>query len=550
MKAAPPSGIGRQRPAKQNQSSPALVNFHFVFGDLVPVNSKKCDAGIRQRPFGKRRPSERKLMTGGPFGLAGGKPQRSCTNSSPSSGRRMTGRGVGRPDVVARLQVRRGLRPAHRDAGLAEGRQIVAIGNVVAEIVAHGQTRSRVRAVGGFRREELSRLILLHRSNTYLNESVGRLLSCGGAAKRSRKSGRDAVNIRGDPTCAFVKTAYTLGCLMRPGLSPRGVSPTRRRYCSAPLGATRRDQRPSADCGGCRIRSASGSGACRRSRPAGLDRQLRNPNTGPEFGEFLRRSYRNEAGVRQYRLYVPSGYRGEPAPLVVLLHGCKQSPEDFAAGTRMNAHAERLGWLAAYPEQSSTANGSRCWNWFRPEDQQRGRGEPALVAGITQRGHERLRDRSGAGLYRRTIRGRRSRGCHGVGNASWPGNRRIIRGSLPAPLKTFLRLAAMRHGERRGTGGMMPIVPMIVFHGDRDRTVNPQNAEMILAQAAAGIELDKHVARGQVPGGHAYTLTRYTDRAGRVLLEYWLVHDAGHAWAGGSSDVSTPIPMARMRPAK
>jgi hypothetical protein len=62
-----PSGIGRQRPAKQNQSSPAFVNFHFDFGAFAPVNSKKCEAGMRQRPFGNRRPSERKLMIGAPF---------------------------------------------------------------------------------------------------------------------------------------------------------------------------------------------------------------------------------------------------------------------------------------------------------------------------------------------------------------------------------------------------------------------------------------------------------------------------------------------------
>jgi hypothetical protein len=72
-----PLGIGRHKPAKQNQSSPVLVNFHFDFGGLAPVNSKKCDAGIRQRPFGNRRPSERKLITGAPLGRAGGKPQRS-----------------------------------------------------------------------------------------------------------------------------------------------------------------------------------------------------------------------------------------------------------------------------------------------------------------------------------------------------------------------------------------------------------------------------------------------------------------------------------------
>src|SRR5215831_3446191 len=94
VKASPaPSGIGRHRPAKQNQSSPTFVNFHLDFGDLLPVNSKKCDAGIRQRPFGNRRPSERKLMTGGPFGRAGGKPQRNCTISAPAPRRRKTGAG-------------------------------------------------------------------------------------------------------------------------------------------------------------------------------------------------------------------------------------------------------------------------------------------------------------------------------------------------------------------------------------------------------------------------------------------------------------------------
>src|SRR5436190_4853997 len=92
VKASPPSGIGRHRPAKQNQSSPAFVNFHFVFGDFFSVNSKKCDAGMRHRPTGNRRPSERKLMMGAPFGRAGGKPHRNSANSLvPPSGRRIAG---------------------------------------------------------------------------------------------------------------------------------------------------------------------------------------------------------------------------------------------------------------------------------------------------------------------------------------------------------------------------------------------------------------------------------------------------------------------------
>src|SRR5205814_4291051 len=92
VNASPTWGIGRHSPAKQNQSSPAFVNFHFCFGDLVPVNSKKCDAGIRHRPTGNRLPSERKLMMGAPLGRAGGKPHRNSAKSFvPSSSRLITG---------------------------------------------------------------------------------------------------------------------------------------------------------------------------------------------------------------------------------------------------------------------------------------------------------------------------------------------------------------------------------------------------------------------------------------------------------------------------
>ena len=103
--------------------------------------------------------------------------------------------------------------------------------------------------------------------------------------------------------------------------------------------------------------------------------------------------------------------------------------------------------------------------------------------------------------------------------------------------------AAMHHGGRVGQViGEMPIVPTIIFHGDQDRTVNPQNAELILAQAAAGIELEKRIERNQVAGGHAYTRTRYIDRAGSVLLELWVVHGAAHAWSGGSHNGSYTDP--------
>jgi hypothetical protein len=103
----------------------------------------------------------------------------------------------------------------------------------------------------------------------------------------------------------------------------------------------------------------------------------------PEGGKFIEGTYSDLAGSRAYKLFVPSGYKGQPLPLVVMLHGCTQSPADFAAGTRMNFFAEEQACFVVYPAQRSDANQSKCWNWFRTADQQRGRGEPSLIAGIT-----------------------------------------------------------------------------------------------------------------------------------------------------------------------
>ncbi len=104
----------------------------------------------------------------------------------------------------------------------------------------------------------------------------------------------------------------------------------------------------------------------------------------PEGAKFIEGAYSNPAGSRAYKLFVPSGYQGQPLPLVVMLHGCTQSPDDFAAGTRMNFIAEEQTCFVVYPAQRSDANRSKCWNWFRTADQQRGGGEPSLIAGITR----------------------------------------------------------------------------------------------------------------------------------------------------------------------
>ena len=110
----------------------------------------------------------------------------------------------------------------------------------------------------------------------------------------------------------------------------------------------------------------------------------RAPAPLPEGARFEERTFANEAGSRAYKLYIPSGYTGQPLPLVVMLHGCTQSPDDFAAGTQMNELAEEQMFLVAYPAQAQSANVSKCWNWFNAGDQQRDRGEPSLIAGITR----------------------------------------------------------------------------------------------------------------------------------------------------------------------
>jgi poly(3-hydroxybutyrate) depolymerase len=104
----------------------------------------------------------------------------------------------------------------------------------------------------------------------------------------------------------------------------------------------------------------------------------------PAGTRFIAGTFRSAAGGRTYKLFVPSRSRGQLLPLVVMLHGCTQSADDFAAGTWMNFLAEEQNCFVLYPEQPSGANQSKCWNWFRVSDQQRDGGEPSLIAGITR----------------------------------------------------------------------------------------------------------------------------------------------------------------------
>ena len=263
----------------------------------------------------------------------------------------------------------------------------------------------------------------------------------------------------------------------------------------------------------------------------------------PEGGQFLERSYTNHAGGRPYKLYVPSSYRGQTVPLVVMLHGCTQSPNDFAAGTRMNLIAEEHACLVVYPAQSSEANAAKCWNWFRPSDQQRDQGEPSLIAGITRQVmHDYPVD------PQRVYIGGLSAGAAAAAimGATYPDVYAAIgvHSGLACGAANDIPSAfnAMRQGDSSDSsrsGDMSAVLgdgsaaPTIVFHGDQDTIVHPRNGDHFIAQNRIA-KLQKKVHRGQVPGGHSYTRTIHTDASGRAIFEHWDIHGAGHAWSGGS----------------
>ena len=275
------------------------------------------------------------------------------------------------------------------------------------------------------------------------------------------------------------------------------------------------------------------------------------PISLPDGARFDERVYANHAGSRTYKLYIPSRYGGAPLPLIVMLHGCKQSPDDFAAGTQMNMLAEEKLFLVAYPAQSAAANPSHCWNWFSAADQQRDAGEPSLIAGITR---EVMRDYAidprcvyiaglSAGGAAAAIMGDAYPDLYAaIGVHSG-----LARGAARDMPSAFAAMQgngapAPRHARTGPAGSRPRVVPAIVFHGDKDTTVNPRNADFVVAQSGQGASLRRRVEKGQVAGGLAYSRMLHADASGETVVEQWVIHGAGHAWSGGSPAGSYTLP--------
>jgi poly(hydroxyalkanoate) depolymerase family esterase len=279
----------------------------------------------------------------------------------------------------------------------------------------------------------------------------------------------------------------------------------------------------------------------------------------PRAGRLETHEFTNPAGTRTYKVHVPALKPDAPRAMVVMLHGCTQSADDFAAGTQMNRLADAQGFLVVYPEQAAHANPSKCWNWFNPQDQQRGAGEPSLIAGIVRE----VAQRHDADPRRIFVAGLSAGAAMAVvlgetypelfaGVGAHSGLPYGSAHDIPSALAAMKgRHGGMPRPDSPPATGAGPrrkaarAVPVIVFHGDRDHTVQHANGTHIVTQAqdahgagAGSAPLRASVQAGHAPGGRRYTRTVHVDDGGQARIESWTVHGAGHAWSGGHASGS------------
>ena len=286
-------------------------------------------------------------------------------------------------------------------------------------------------------------------------------------------------------------------------------------------------------------------------------------------GKLTTGSYTDGSGTLGYELYVPSSYKpGTSMPLVVALHGCTETADVYRQLSGWDTLAEAKGFIVVFPEQSTSRNYQRCWNWFLPADMQRGSGEPAMIAGLTGSIHQSYSvDRHRTYVAGFSAGGAMANvmaatypdlyGAVGVGSGCEYNGLPCVGWQGPDPAQTGKQAYSAMGAHAR-------VMPAIVFQGDADSIVAPANAPLIVREwQVTNDYADDGSLNGSIPtnptglrygispGGRFYTTTTYGDGHGHELIEYWVVHGMNHAWSGGSasepySDPSGPNETAAM----
>ena len=278
-------------------------------------------------------------------------------------------------------------------------------------------------------------------------------------------------------------------------------------------------------------------------------------------GRFVASSFTGATGTRAFKLFAPADFEGESLPLVVMLHGCTQDPDDFAAGTRMNELAQAEGFFVLYPAQAARSNSHKCWNWFSPADQRRGAGEPALLAGMVRhvlQTHSIDPDRvyvaglSAGGAMAAILASEypdlfAAAGVHSgvaAGAASDVPSAFSVMKNGPAAAPSWPSTGATHwptpaRDTKVDTPPRRAPAPVIVFHGDADATVTAVNGDAVIAAALDGIDAVAEKVAGNADADQR-RIRRTVWRAANAsadaptLAEHWLVEGAPHAWSGGS----------------
>ena len=247
-------------------------------------------------------------------------------------------------------------------------------------------------------------------------------------------------------------------------------------------------------------------------------------------------------GSRHYKLFVPAGRRRGKPSLLVMLHGCHQDAAEFSLATRMNEHAQLHGFLVAYPEQASAANGAKCWNWYEAAHQRREQGEPAIIAGLTRQ----LVSTHGVAANQTFIAGFSAGGAMAATLAvMYPelyAALGIHSGVPHGAARDFMSaMIAMQHGVY-ASYAVHPLhaqIPTIVFHGDEDTTVHSTHAAQFLGKAPSAFApaseqrfVERIAANARQ---HGYTRTVQFDAQQNPFSEHWMVHGGGHVWYGGDA---------------